>query len=157
MVRAEPPTSWLASTRQTDQPASANRNAAANPLGPPPATTASNSLTASRYPPTGRPSAPQPPGTPPATVIEGSVRVVAALPFDRQRQGGAMALQITEVQKALKGVDYPASKDELASHAERNGADRELVDALSGMSKNSFDGPNAVMKELKGSLTGSGD
>jgi hypothetical protein len=68
-----------------------------------------------------------------------------------------MALQITEVQKALKGVDYPASKDELASHAERNGAARELVDALSGMSKNSFDGPNAVMKELKGSLTGSGN
>jgi hypothetical protein len=25
------------------------------------------------------------------------------------------------------------------------------------MSKNSFDGPNAVMKELKGSLTGSND
>lgn len=28
-----------------------------------------------------------------------------------------MAFQITEVQKALKGVDYPASKDELADHA----------------------------------------
>ena len=68
-----------------------------------------------------------------------------------------MAFQITEVQKALKGVDYPASKDELASHAERNGGDRELVDALRSMDKNSFDGPNAVMKELKGSLTGSGN
>ena len=68
-----------------------------------------------------------------------------------------MALQITEVQKALKGVDYPASKDELASHAERNGASREVVEALRGMGKSSFDGPNAVMKELKGSLTGSRD
>jgi hypothetical protein len=68
-----------------------------------------------------------------------------------------MALQITEVQKALKGVDYPASRDDLAAHAERNGADRELVDALRNMSKRSFDGPNAVMKELKGSLTGSGN
>jgi hypothetical protein len=68
-----------------------------------------------------------------------------------------MAFQITEVQKALKGVDYPASKDELASHAEASGADRELVDALRSMNKNSFDGPNAVMKELKGSLTGSSD
>jgi Protein of unknown function (DUF2795) len=68
-----------------------------------------------------------------------------------------MALQITEVQKALKGVDYPASKDDLASHAERNGADREIVDALRNMGKGSFDGPNAVMKELKGSLTGSSD
>jgi hypothetical protein len=68
-----------------------------------------------------------------------------------------MAFQITEVQKALKGVDYPASRDDLAAHAERNGADRELVDALRNMSKRSFDGPNVVMKELKGSLTGSGD
>ena len=68
-----------------------------------------------------------------------------------------MALQITEVQKALKGVDYPASKDDLASRAERNGADREIVDALRNMGKDSFDGPNAVMKELKGSLTGSRD
>ena len=68
-----------------------------------------------------------------------------------------MAFQITEVQKALKGVDYSACKDDLASHAEGNGADRELVEALRGMDKNSFDGPNAVMKELKGSLTGSND
>ena len=68
-----------------------------------------------------------------------------------------MAFQITEVQKALKGVDYPASRDELASHAEGNGADRDLVEALRGMRKSSFDGPNVVMKELKGSLTGSND
>lgn len=50
----------------------------------------------------------------------------------------------------------PVTKEELASHAERNGGDRELVDALRSMNKDSFDGPNAVMKELKGSLTGSG-
>jgi hypothetical protein len=68
-----------------------------------------------------------------------------------------MAFQITEVQKARKGMHYPASKEELASHAERNSGDRELVDALRSMNKESFDGPNAVMKELKGSLTGSGD
>jgi Protein of unknown function (DUF2795) len=68
-----------------------------------------------------------------------------------------MAFQITEVQKALKGVDYPASKAQLADHAAGNGADRELVDALRGMDTDSFDGPNAVMKALKGSLTGSND
>jgi hypothetical protein len=52
-----------------------------------------------------------------------------------------MALQITEVQKALKGGDYPASRDDLASHAERNGADRGIVDALRNLGKDSFDGP----------------
>ena len=31
-----------------------------------------------------------------------------------------MAFQITEVQKALKGVDHPVSKDELADHAMRS-------------------------------------
>jgi uncharacterized protein DUF2795 len=68
-----------------------------------------------------------------------------------------MAFQITEVQKALKGVDYPATRDQLAEQAERNGADRGLVDTLRNMGKDSFDGPNAVMKELKGDLTGSRD
>src|SRR5215207_1156437 len=74
----------------------------------------------------------------------------------RDQGGGAMAFQITEVQKVLKGVDYPASKEELASRAERNGGGRELVDALRSMNADCFDGPNAVMKELKGSRTGSG-
>jgi hypothetical protein len=57
-----------------------------------------------------------------------------------------MAFQITEVQKALKGVDYPAGKDELADRAERNGADRELVDALRGMGKSSFDPPRGAAR-----------
>jgi len=54
-------------------------------------------------------------------------------------------------------VHGPLRQEELAGQAERNGGDRELVDALRSMNKDSFDGPNAVMKELKGSLTGSGD
>jgi hypothetical protein len=65
-----------------------------------------------------------------------------------------MAFQVTEVQKALKGVDYPATKEELAKHAGRNGAARELAEALRNMKKDTFDGPNAVMKELKDVLGG---
>jgi hypothetical protein len=68
-----------------------------------------------------------------------------------------MAFQVTDVQKALKGIDYPADSEELASTAERNGADRELVETLRGLKKDSFDGPNAVMQALKGQLTGSRD
>jgi Protein of unknown function (DUF2795) len=66
-----------------------------------------------------------------------------------------MAFQVTEVQNALKGFDYPGSAQDLADHAQRNGADRDLVDALRGMKKDNFDGPNAVMSELKGQLGGS--
>ena len=65
------------------------------------------------------------------------------------------SFQVTEVQKALKGFDYPGSAQDLADHAQRNGADRDLVDALRGMKKDNFDGPNAVMSELKGQLGGS--
>jgi|tagenome__1003787_1003787.scaffolds.fasta_scaffold18718308_1 hypothetical protein len=68
---------------------------------------------------------------------------------------GPMAtFQVTEVQKALKGFDYPGSAEDLARHAESNGADRELVKALRGLKKDKFDGPNAVMSEMKGQLGG---
>jgi len=64
-----------------------------------------------------------------------------------------MAFQVTEVQKALKGADYPMSGQQLADLAKSNGADQQLVDALRGVRQ--VDGPNAVMKELKGHLGGS--
>ena len=53
-----------------------------------------------------------------------------------------------EVQRHLKGVDYPASKDDLVSTAEGNGAPPEIVDQLKQMDKDSFDGPNAVVEAI---------
>jgi hypothetical protein len=64
-----------------------------------------------------------------------------------------MAFQVTEVQKALKGADYPTDGDDLARLAERNGADSELVDRLRGLPQ--VDGPNAVMARMKDDLGGS--
>ena len=63
-----------------------------------------------------------------------------------------MAFQVTEVQKALKGADYPMDGAALSKLAEKNGADDDLVDALKGLRE--VDGPNTVMQELKGSLGG---
>jgi hypothetical protein len=59
-----------------------------------------------------------------------------------------MGFQVTEVQKSLAGFDYPGSPDDLASHAEKNGADDELVQTLRGLGKDNFDGPSAVMHAL---------
>lgn len=59
-----------------------------------------------------------------------------------------MGYQVTEVQKCLAGFDYPGSADDLADHASRNGADDDLVQTLRNLKKDSFDGPNAVMKAL---------
>ena len=63
--------------------------------------------------------------------------------------------QVTEVQKALKGANYPMGGKELAELAQSNGADKDLVDALEGIRE--VDGPNTVMQELKGQLGGSTD
>lgn len=66
----------------------------------------------------------------------------------RKRAPLVMGFQVTEVQKSLRGFDYPGSPDQLASHAESNGASSDLVEALHSMQKDSFDGPNAVMHSL---------
>jgi Protein of unknown function (DUF2795) len=56
-----------------------------------------------------------------------------------------------EVQKQLKGMSYPASRDELVATAEDNGADNELLGQLRGLSKSEFSGPDDVMEALKSS------
>jgi hypothetical protein len=53
-----------------------------------------------------------------------------------------------ELQKHLKGVDYPASRDDLVSAAESNGAPPELVDALRSAGQDTFDAPTDVQSAL---------
>lgn len=65
------------------------------------------------------------------------------------------SFQVTEVQKALKGADYPMAGPQLAELAGKNGGDKDLVEALRGLRE--VEGPNGVMKELKGSLGGPTD
>jgi hypothetical protein len=52
------------------------------------------------------------------------------------------------LQKYLKGVEYPASKDDLVNVAQSNGAPSEIVAALRNTSQDSFDGPSGVQKAL---------
>ena len=53
-----------------------------------------------------------------------------------------------ELQKHLKGISYPASRDDLVSTAEGNGAPDEIVDALRGSGQDEFSGPDEVTKAL---------
>ncbi|MEV8047834.1 DUF2795 domain-containing protein [Streptomyces griseoluteus] len=55
-----------------------------------------------------------------------------------------------ELQKALKGADYPASRDDLVSVARSNGADDKVVDKLEHAGTQRFDGPNDVQKAVFG-------
>jgi hypothetical protein len=54
-----------------------------------------------------------------------------------------------DVQKNLKGVDYPASKEDLASTAESNNAPQELIDQLRNLDQDEFSGPDDVQAALK--------
>ena len=62
-----------------------------------------------------------------------------------------MNLNPIEVQKHLKGISYPASKDDLVSTAQQSGADDELVGQLRGLDKDEFESPADVMQALGGS------
>ncbi|CAL9634728.1 DUF2795 domain-containing protein [Streptomyces pilosus] len=53
-----------------------------------------------------------------------------------------------ELQKALKGADYPASRDDLVELAKNNGADSSLVQKLTQSGSERFDGPNEVQKAV---------
>jgi hypothetical protein len=55
----------------------------------------------------------------------------------------------TDVQKALKGADYPASREDLIELAAENGAPDEVVDELeNSLARDEYDSPAEVMADL---------
>jgi hypothetical protein len=53
-----------------------------------------------------------------------------------------------QLQKHLKGVDYPASKSDLVATAREHGADQDIIAALEAMPDREYDGPNAVSQAV---------
>lgn len=53
-----------------------------------------------------------------------------------------------EVQQFLKGMNYPASKEELISHARRNRASDGIISMLNSMRTNRFNSPTDVSEAL---------
>ena len=64
-----------------------------------------------------------------------------------------MDINPDEATQYFDGVDYPASKEDLASAAEGNGAPEELVERLRTLGRTSFSGPDEVVAELESSPT----
>ena len=56
-----------------------------------------------------------------------------------------------EVQKALRGINYPANRDTVVQQARKNHADRGLVDTFAHLRRDRYNGPNDVEKEVFGS------
>ncbi|WP_181297306.1 DUF2795 domain-containing protein [Pseudomonas sp. Q2-TVG4-2] len=46
----------------------------------------------------------------------------------------------------LKGIDYPAKKDQLVQHAQQNGADSEVIEVLNNMPDQEYGNMADVMK-----------
>jgi Protein of unknown function (DUF2795) len=53
----------------------------------------------------------------------------------------------------LEGIDYPASKEDLVSAAEGNGAPEALVERLRTLGRPTFSGQGEVVAELESSPT----
>lgn len=53
-----------------------------------------------------------------------------------------------QLQKHLKGVDYPASKDKLVQQAQQNGADDNAISVLEQLPDNEYSSPTAVSQAV---------
>jgi hypothetical protein len=54
-----------------------------------------------------------------------------------------------DAQQYLEGVEYPASKEDLVSAAENNGAPDTLIRMLEGLSRPEYTGPEEVAADLR--------
>lgn len=53
-----------------------------------------------------------------------------------------------QLQKHLKGVDYPASKQDLIEHAQQQGADEDAISALEQLPDEQYEAPTDVSKAI---------
>ncbi len=55
-----------------------------------------------------------------------------------------------DIQKALSGMDYPASKEDIVRHAQQHGGSDEVVDALKKIDDREYEGPSGVSSAVFG-------
>lgn len=53
-----------------------------------------------------------------------------------------------QLQKHLKGINYPASKEDLINHAQQLGADEDAIAALEQLPDQEFDSPTQVNQAI---------
>ena len=61
-------------------------------------------------------------------------------------------LDVSTLQHYLKGTNFPAEKEEVASNAESNGAPQDLVSQIRNAETGRFNSPEEVMQELQSGL-----
>ncbi|MFB2835549.1 DUF2795 domain-containing protein [Floridanema evergladense] len=53
-----------------------------------------------------------------------------------------------QIQKDLKGIDYPVSKQDLVKHAQKNGADENVCATLEKLPDREYETPTEVSKAI---------
>lgn len=53
-----------------------------------------------------------------------------------------------QVQKFLKGIDYPADKNTIVETARKNGADDNVIGTLDRLSMDKFNSPNDISEAI---------
>jgi hypothetical protein len=53
-----------------------------------------------------------------------------------------------EVEKSLKGIDFPAKKKDLIKHAQQHGADQQVLETLKELPEEEFRTPIDVTKAI---------
>lgn len=53
-----------------------------------------------------------------------------------------------QIQKDLKGVDYPVSKQDLVKHAQQQGANQDVQSVLEQLPERQYDTPAEVSKAI---------
>jgi hypothetical protein len=59
-----------------------------------------------------------------------------------------MTVNPIQLQKHLRGVDYPARKDDLIATAKREGADEDTIKTLRSLPRDEFNSPNDVSEAI---------
>jgi hypothetical protein len=53
-----------------------------------------------------------------------------------------------DIQKALGGIDYPATKQDIVKHAQDHGGGNDVIEALQGIDDREYDGPSGVSESV---------
>jgi hypothetical protein len=61
-------------------------------------------------------------------------------------------LDVSTLQHYLKGTNFPAEKEEVASNAERNDAPQDMVTQIRDADTERFESPEEVMQALQSGL-----
>ncbi|ALD93535.1 DUF2795 domain-containing protein [Cupriavidus gilardii] len=63
-------------------------------------------------------------------------------------EGGREEPSPIDVQKSLKGIDFPATKDDILSRARDGGASEEVMAELEQLPERDYDSPAEISREL---------